>query len=548
MKLDEITEKDIKNLTSYTILARGIDYYKNKLISDLEEIDRKMIAKVHGNNVYNVEIWIENNEIQAECDCPYDDRICKHIIAALYQWINKKSVKNLNKMPIELNLKESLNRLSKDELMDIISSFSNKYNDLKNFVTLKTNSPEKIFSSGYLNKILYQIKKELRGNYLDYYATLETVKKLKNIKNTILIASLEIKLKILETFVEEGLKAISNSDDSGGALGDFVINCLKDLGKIINESNLKFEDKKIFLVKYLKEIENDEYGLEDGYVEFLLKACKTKEDYDFLIEKVKEIISKKKDDDFEFYTDFLIELYKNGGREKEFLENIDRNLKDSGNYLRLAEFWREKGEIDKAISISEEAIRKRKIEFYDGKLFELLEDLYEKKVMDKKLLKLYIIHFKHFPSLNFYNKIIKLANRLNRAIQTKDNLMSLARIDILINIYLQEKEYKKAIEYVLDPKYLNDDYMLPEKIKEKVANAIKEIYPKEALKIYFGLADKYLTYRVRDAYKVASLYYKEIKNIYLNILRYNDGWNYIIEKLREENKRKPALIKEFSKL
>ena len=62
----------------------------------------------------------------------------------------------------ELNLKESLNRLSKDELTGIILSFSNKYNDLKDFVTLKTNSPEKIFSSGYLNRILYQIKKELK--------------------------------------------------------------------------------------------------------------------------------------------------------------------------------------------------------------------------------------------------------------------------------------------------------------------------------------------------------------------------------------------------
>jgi len=548
MKLNEITKEDIKNLTDYTILARGIDYYKNKLISDLEEIDEKIIAKVHGNNIYNVEIWIEDNEIQAECDCPYDGWICKHIIAVLYQWVNKKSVKNFNKIPIELNLKESLNRLSKDELTGIILSFSNKYNDLKDFVTLKTNSPEKIFSSGYLNRILYQIKKELKSNYLDYYTILETVKRLKNIKNTVLIASPEIKFKILETFIEEGLKAISSADDSEGALSDFVDDCLYDLGKIINELNLKFKDKKFFLEKYLKEIENDEYGLKDGYVKFLLKACKTKEDYDFLIGKVKEIISKKKDDDFEFYTDFLIELYKNGGREKEFLEIINRNLRDSSDYLRLAEFWREKGEIEKAISISEEAIRNKKIEFYDGKLFEFLEDLYEKKVMDQELLKLYIIHFKHFPSLNFYNKIIKSADKLSKVLKTKNSLISLARIDILTNIYLQEKEYKKAVECVLNPKYLDDDYKLPEKIKEKVANTVKEIYPKETLKIYFRLANKYLNHQVRDAYKVAALYYKEIKDIYLNILKYSDGWKYIIEKLREENKRKPALIKEFSKL
>ena len=62
------------------------------------------------------------------------------------------------------------------------------------------------------------------------------------------------------------------------------------------------------------------------------------------------------------------------------------------------------------------------------------------------------------------------------------------------------------------------------------------------------MANKYLNHQVRDAYKVAALYYKEIKDIYLNILKYSDGWKYIIEKLREENKRKPALIKEFSKL
>ena len=167
------------------------------------------------------------------------------------------------------------------------------------------------------------------------------------------------------------------------------------------------------------------------------------------------------------------------------------------------------------------------------KLFEFLEDLYEKKVMDQELLKLYIIHFKHFPSLNFYNKIIKSADKLSKVLKTKNSLISLARIDILTNIYLQEKEYKKAVECVLNPKYLDDDYKLPEKIKEKVANTVKEIYPKETLKIYFRLANKYLNHQVRDAYKVAALYYKEIKDIYLNILKYSDGWKYIIEKLRE---------------
>jgi len=92
MGLTEITEEDIEDIAdSYRILERGARYYRTGKILSIKVEDNRIIAKVEGNyGNYHVEIWIDEDEVDAECDCPYDGYGCKHIVAVMYKWIYEK--------------------------------------------------------------------------------------------------------------------------------------------------------------------------------------------------------------------------------------------------------------------------------------------------------------------------------------------------------------------------------------------------------------------------------------------------------------------------
>ena len=93
MKLDDITEDDIWDIAdSSSIVARGLNYFETGKIASMEIKEEKIIAKVYGSyGTYDVEIVPTEEGLEADCDCPYDGYGCKHIVAVLYNWINKKN-------------------------------------------------------------------------------------------------------------------------------------------------------------------------------------------------------------------------------------------------------------------------------------------------------------------------------------------------------------------------------------------------------------------------------------------------------------------------
>lgn len=78
-----------KSMFDYRILDRGYDYYANDFIEDMEVYPNKIVAKVIGNEVYDVEIELKNDSIESMyCSCPYaeDGKHCKHMAAVLFAY------------------------------------------------------------------------------------------------------------------------------------------------------------------------------------------------------------------------------------------------------------------------------------------------------------------------------------------------------------------------------------------------------------------------------------------------------------------------------
>lgn len=70
------------------IRARGLDYYENGAVEELEVIHgNKYYATVRGSEQYAVEIALDTagNITYQHCNCPYDwGDVCKHEAAVLY--------------------------------------------------------------------------------------------------------------------------------------------------------------------------------------------------------------------------------------------------------------------------------------------------------------------------------------------------------------------------------------------------------------------------------------------------------------------------------
>ena len=71
--------------------------------------------------------------------------------------------------------------------------------------------------------------------------------------------------------------------------------------------------------------------------------------------------------------------------------------------------------------------------------------------------------------------------------------------------------------------------------------------PGKALTIYIQIIEEYIVMGKRDSYRLAALYAKKIKEIYLQLGEDKNWENYIAE-LRSENKKRRAMIEEFKRL
>lgn len=78
-----ITIGDIENSASPQSFQRGEEYYLDGCVEKVVKKGGVFDAIVYGSRRYNVKLYLEDGEMNFNCNCPYDyDGICKHSVAA----------------------------------------------------------------------------------------------------------------------------------------------------------------------------------------------------------------------------------------------------------------------------------------------------------------------------------------------------------------------------------------------------------------------------------------------------------------------------------
>ena len=123
----------IISLASGNSCWRGLNYYKNKKVIELNKIDEsEYLSIVKGTHNYNVYLNIEHPR-KSTCDCPLANGkriICKHIVATYFTVFPKEAInfeEEQNRLHEEYEKEQEeeydkvircLNRMSKQELIE----------------------------------------------------------------------------------------------------------------------------------------------------------------------------------------------------------------------------------------------------------------------------------------------------------------------------------------------------------------------------------------------------------------------------------------------
>lgn len=119
------TIASILNSVSDTIYERGEEYYRFGNILEIRNNIGDYFANIKGSNgeSYSVNVKLSSNgKVELfDCDCPYDySPVCKHIVAVMLAIQNNEGTNSDF-------LENNLNKLSKDELINILTDLCRDY-------------------------------------------------------------------------------------------------------------------------------------------------------------------------------------------------------------------------------------------------------------------------------------------------------------------------------------------------------------------------------------------------------------------------------------
>ena len=287
--------------------------------------------------------------------------------------------------------------------------------------------------------------------------------------------------------------------------------------------------------------------------------------------------------------------------QKEHLRDDDaylkirmKDLKYGMDYWDLAEFYIEKGDRQKAVETAEDGLIKG-----EGRISELLEFLSEhyaksrdtanlervvqyalKKKSDervmldrlfdyykaqndyenakKSLLKAfeYVKGAEYIPEVRSYAHYNKMKQflvgadwkniepKIIQEIREKD-LEDYLRICLdrnmkkeVVHILLSPPKKQPSVGFRFEPEYNFDEF----------ANRLKEEFPEEVIKYYWQKAYSNISGGNRNTYHTAANYLAKAKEIYINLLKDENGWNQRFASLKVEFRKRPAFLEEASRL
>jgi hypothetical protein len=118
--------EDLLELVDAGVFERGTKYFQRGAVRNMRRAGSRVEAEVHGGRVYHT--WIRlKPPFRTACTCPYDNGVCKHVVAVGLQWIETQSQASREQPPVSLG--EQLRQLQVDELRELLVELADNLPD-----------------------------------------------------------------------------------------------------------------------------------------------------------------------------------------------------------------------------------------------------------------------------------------------------------------------------------------------------------------------------------------------------------------------------------
>ena len=240
----EIPINQFEQYIEETILARGLAYFRDGYVNDLEEIAPGIYeALVAGTEDYLVRLTIKNGVVtEHACSCPYDyGPVCKHLTSVLFYLQQHELGIEQKKPKAQGEKKQRKKRKTKaEQVAELLEKMS--HDELKQFIIEQT-TQDRYFRDLLLSSFAYHNSSESKAQYRSQIKSiLRTVSDEYGFVNW--SASRQVNTKIFQlidiaqkqseknnyksaffictAIMEEMTEALQYSDDSNGDIGECI--------------------------------------------------------------------------------------------------------------------------------------------------------------------------------------------------------------------------------------------------------------------------------------------------------------------------------------
>jgi predicted secreted protein len=547
-------QNQIRELCTEQSFQRGMRYFEEGRVKITDASSSRIVATVIGMDNYRVEIDLD--DCSAACNCPYDlEGYCKHIVAAFLAIDNEPEKVDRMMNECSLGLKKMhalLERTEPNVLNDFFCREMETHPDLRaRFMARFSPIGEGKSLSNYKDEIdsLFDEAEEgygliLYGAELDF-APFENLAAIYIQKDDFLEAA-----KIYQALAEKIAEKMDHVDDSDGFYGGEFSNFLDAFVECIALAELETDARKQY-IDYLfnRYLLNDPDYFEDDYYDALKELCTSKEDLDYwkmlLGPHLPERLPDKEQDWSNYYQakeliSMQLHLLSRLKEMADFNALMEKHYRSSSDLcLQYAHQLLEDGDRTKAIQIAEEGIALFS-DHLSRDLRVFLSENYREKDPHKYKKQLLIL-FLQSGEWKYYERLKTSASKEEWQ-ETLDKILAHFAADgyyrgKLIEIYLREQMHDAAIREVTAQKSISS----LRAYHKNLAN----LYPKEYFEAYKDLIFPFAQCRMgRDHYREVVSHLKDMKAIE----GFESEVQQIVERLRSENKRKPAFIDELKVL
>ncbi len=594
MKLSEYTKDSVKQWAGNKIYQRGEDYARQEMAEQLEydaETDTIRANVIGSGDEYDVEVSARSGSLTATCTCPYDGWPCKHIVAVMLTFLEQKgelTKQAARQKKSDSTLAKKLAALPSAELVNILLECAKKYPDLKRELTMRFEAnKESTFTT-----IKKQITRAFPSIESDYYDTRTIAKQLRSILASAQPSEPAMRAKVCWAVIDRILKELNDYGMDDEPLEDVAMSAMDELGEAFQAAPDLRDARRDVITQLLNYYRNSNCGLTDWLYDSAVQLCAEKEDYQIIIEMLKQAMKKTNSS---YYQGLLAKLYEATGDTEAQRKTLEAHLKDGIDYWRLAQYWLAQNDRPKALEVAWQGIERgegRKVEVYafvQEELqrrgdYEAIVGLLQRKV-DKQEFDThhhflhdgtYVCLWEYYTTAHDYEGQTQLLNlRLEhhdidldffktakRCLNETDWPTFESRIIADLEERAQSRQKTPPAWFV--PNFPNqvttlaeiydylDDY---DRLFDTIKHQVEQLRQYEAkllphftmeyLELYQNVVNRLVAARGRDSYKAAAKYARTIRHIYVDLRQMPQEWERYIGGLRAENKRLKAFMEEF---